>query len=146
MAIHKTPSKSRTIRKKAKGSAPAPADTGVGDSNRVRLPGLQGAESEPTPTRHDSDSLARAKADFIRRAKSYRSTRGRVSQEKDFRFQPIVNRDTHERIRAARRRLKHEPFNPGTDIPPACFVDFTAIHAHDCGAYEVRKNGKRKKN
>ncbi len=148
MAIHKTSSKGGSIRKKAHQGSPAPTDTGVGDSDRIRLSGVQGGESEPTTTRHDTDSLARAKADFIRRAKSYRSTRGRVSQEKDFRFQPIVNRDTHERIRAARRRLKHEPFIPEVDVPRAVTVDLDVLHAHDCGAYsmdEVVKNGKRKK-
>ncbi len=135
------------VRKEANRGSPAPPDTGVGDSDSVRSPGVQRGASEPTPSRYDSDSLARAKADFIRRAKSYRSTRGRVSQEKDFRFQPIVNRDTHERIRAARRRLKHEPFNPGADVPRAVACKVDILHAHNCGAYdEVVKNGKRKKN
>ncbi len=133
------------VRKEANRGSPAPADTGVGDSDRIRLSSVRGAESEPASARPANDTLARAKADFIRRAKSYRSTRGRVSQEKDFRFQPIVNRDTHERIRAARRRLKHEPFVPSVDIPRAVSVDFTKIHAHDCKAYEEVKNGQRKK-
>ncbi len=149
MAIHKTPPKSRTVRKEAHRGPAASPDTGVGDSNRVRLPSFQRGASEPTPTRHDSDSLARAKTDFIRRAKSYRSTRGRVSQEKDFRFQPIVNRNTHERIREARRRLKHEPFNPEVDIPRAVAVDLDALHAHDCRAYsmgEVKNVRKKPKN
>ncbi len=145
MAIHKTPSKSRTIRKNANRGSPTSTDTGVGDSDRTRLSNVQGAESEPTSARYETDSLARAKADFIRRAKSYRSTRGRVSQEKDFRFQPIVNRDTHEQIRAARRRLKHERFNPSVDIPNAVAVNCVKIHSCDCGAYEEVKNGKRKK-
>ncbi len=133
------------VRKEANQRSPTPADTGVGDSDRIRLPSLQRGAGEPAPSRHDTDSLARAKADFIRRAKSYHNTRGRVSQEKDFRFQPIVNRDTHERIRAARRRLKHERFNPSVDIPNAVAVDFLTIHSCDCGAYEAVKNGKRKK-
>ncbi len=133
------------VREEANKGSSASPDTGVGDSDRVRLSGVQGGESEPAPSRHDTDSLARAKADFIRRAKSYHSTRGRVSQEKDFRFQPIVNRDIHERIRAARRRLKHEPFNP-SEIPKMVMVDFTRLHACECGAYEVVKNGQRKKN
>ncbi len=149
MAIHKTPSKGRTIRKGSKRRSPSPADTGVGDSDRIRLPSVQRGASEPTPSRYDTDSLARAKADFIRRIKRYHSTRGRVSQEKDFRFQPIINRDTHERIHAARRRLKDGPllvpFRP-SEIPKAVAVDFTRLHAHNCKAYEVIKNGKRKKN
>ncbi len=136
----------RTIRKGSKRRTAAPADTGLADSNRIRLSGFQGGTSEPTTSRYDSDSLARAKADFIRRIKRYHSTRGRVSQEKDFRFQPIVNRATHERIRAARRRLKHEPFVPDIDVPRAVGCDFSALHEHDCGAYKVVKNGKRKKN
>ncbi len=135
------------VRKEANPGPPSPTDTGVGNSDRVRLSSIQGEAGEPTTTRHDTDSLARAKADFIRRAKSYHSTRGRVSQEKDFRFQPIVNRDTHQRIRAARRRLKHERFNPTVDIPNAVASDFVALHRCDCGAYEEKavKNGKRKK-
>ncbi len=123
------------VRKEANRGSPTPTDTGVGDSNRIRLPGVQRPESEPAPTRHDIDSLARAKADFVRRIKRYHSTRGRVSTKKDFRFQPIVNRDTHERIRAARRRLKHEPFDPILDIPSAVNCDFNALHSHDCNAY-----------
>ncbi len=148
MAIHKTSPKGRTVRKEANRGSPTPADTGVGDSDRVRLSSVQRAESEPASSRRDTDSLARAKADFIRHIKHYHSTRGGVSQEADIRFQPIVNRDTHERIRAARRRLKHEPFSPEVDIPRAVAVDLDALHAHGCGAYsmgEVVKNGKRKK-
>ncbi len=139
MAIHKTSPKSRTIRKEATRISLASPDTGMGDSDRVRLSGVQGAESEPTPSRPTNDSLAGAKADFIGRAQLYQSTRGRIPTETNFRFQPIVSNYTHERIRAARQRLKHEPFNPSTDIPKAVGVDLTKIHAHDCGAYEVVK-------
>ncbi len=145
MAIHKTPSKGRTVRKEATSSSPTPTNTGVGDSDRIRLSSLQRGASEPTPSRHDTDSLARAKADFIRRIKRYKSTRGRVSQEKDFRFQSIVNRDTHKRIRVARRRLKHEPFNPDVDVPRAVACKVDVLHAHNCGAYDVKNVRKKPK-
>ncbi len=139
----------RTIRKEANRGSPSPTDTGMADSNRIRLSSVQRPESEPATSRPGNDSVVRAKTDFIGRATLYQSTRGRIPQEKDIRFQPIVIRDTHERIRAARRRLKHVPFCPNRDIPRAVSVDFVRIHAHDCGAYNSRysevKNGKHKK-
>ncbi len=134
----------RKVRKEANRGSPSPADTGVGDSDRVRLSSLQGGASEPTPSRSLNDSLAGAKADFVRRAQSYQSTRGRISTKKDFRFQPIVNRDTHERIRAARRRLKHAPFNPRVDVPRAVGCKVDILHAHNCGAYDEVKNVRKK--
>ncbi len=140
--------RNRPVRKEAHRRTTTSPHAGVGDSDRVRLPRIWRGKSEPTTKRQCADSVDRAKADFRRRIRNFASTRGRVSREADIRFQPIVSSYTHERIRAARRRLKHEPFNPSVDIPRAVAVDFNKVHACDCGAYlrEVVKNGKRKKN
>ncbi len=137
--------RNRTIRKEANRGSPAPADTGVGDNHRVRLSPVQSPENEPASERVDNDTLARAKANYGRRIKSYHSTRGRISQKQDLRFQCVVSSRTHGRIRAARRKLKHERFNPSVDIPNAVASDFVALHSCNCSAYEEREAVKRKK-
>ncbi len=132
-----------TVRKKAEGRAPASPDTPMGDSDRIRLSSLRGSENKPPASgRFDGDLLGGAQANAARQIRDYKSTRGRISSEADIRFQPIVSNDTHQRIREARRRLKHVPFNPVVEIPTAVGVDFTAIHACNCGAYEVIKRKK----
>ncbi len=137
-----------TIRKEAYRGSPAPADTGVGDSDFIRPSGVRRRKTEPPISRNDINPLARAKADFVGRFMRYNSTRGRIPSQSDIRFQPIVDRDTHQRIREARRRLKDGPLLlpfRSSEIPAAVAVDFTRIHAHNCEAYEVLKHGKRKK-
>ena len=110
------------------------SDRTVGDSNRVRVPPVRGSTGKPALTGYEHDSVGRAKADFIRRIRGYHSARGRVSSETDIRFQSIVSRSTHQRIREARRRLKHEPFKE-SDVPRAVNCDFNRLHNCNCGAY-----------
>ena len=100
------------------------ARTGMGDSDRIRVSGVRWETSKPTPDGHFNYTVDRAKAEYIRRIRGYTSPRGRVSTEADIRFQSIIHRGTHERISAARRRLKHEPINYATEIPRAVSVDF----------------------
>ncbi len=114
--------------------------------DRVRVPSVQRSESKPAANGLGTDSVDRSKTDFIRHFRGHHSARGSVSPESDIRFQSIVSRETHQRIREARRGLKHEPFNPGVDVPRAVASNLVNLHAHNCGAYtEVVKNGKRKK-
>ena len=108
-------------------TSPATTRTGVGDSDRIRLEKVRRTESKSTTPRFNDNPVYRAKAEFTRRIRGYTSPRGRVSPEADIRFQSIVHRGTHERISAARRRLKHEPINYATEIPRAVSVDFKIL-------------------